>query len=134
MYFAHIAKQKTNRRHEIKHWVMILMDFFNIEWTWNSYWNGYNADGPICMTLAWGVGMALMCGVRVVDKKINDDYDEERDGAAYKFAFWLLTIICLGSALFFILDGVLLHIDFDSDSLFLFALFGFIAFNALKLI
>lgn len=112
---------------------MILMDFFNIEWTWDSYWNGYNADGPIYMIVAWVVSMAFWWGVNAFAKMINC-YDEERDGLVYKVGFWLLTIICLGSALFFIFDGVLLHIDFDTDSLFLFALFGFIAFNALKLI
>ena len=114
---------------------MILIDTFNIEWTWNEFWRlpYLGSDCVLYLLYAWLACVAFLLLSRAFFKRIKI-YDDKEDDLMYKFGFWVVTIVTWGIAFWIILDGTLLHTSSSFDGFWIIALFGFIAYNVLKIL
>ena len=110
---------------------MILIDTFNIRWTPRNFL--YSLDYIIPMLFLWLVLVGGLWLIREIAKQTNT-YDAERDGIIYKFGFWIGTFFLWGLAGWMALDSLLLHTSSSFDGFWIIALFGFIAYNILKIL
>ena len=89
-------------------------------------------DCIVPMLFLWLVLVGCLWLVRKI-AELTNVYDAERDGITYKFAFWVGTIYIGGQTVWMTLNS-LLHMSSSWGGGWIIALFGFIAYNVLKIL